>query len=115
MANNSSASALIGNLKSLQKESSASKIPEVQVPNPLETSARMKEFFNQQTTPAHTETKRVVMRRGEDFVVEVREKRNARKSFLVSSQLANSLAEEASSLGISQNELMNQILAQRYS
>lgn len=117
MANNSSASALIGNLKSLQKESSASKVSDVQVPNPLETSARMKQFFEQQTpsAPVPTETKRVVMRRGEDFVVEVREKRNARKSFLVSSQLANSLAEEAYSLGISQNELMNQILAQRYS
>ena len=117
MANSSSASALIGNLKNLQKESSISRSPEVQAPNPLETSARMKQFFEQQSTPvpAQTEEKRVVVRRGEDFVVEVREKRNTRKSFLVSSQLANRLADEANSLGISQNELLNQILKQRYS
>ena len=134
MPRNSSADILLGNLKSLQKESRAvegnrtieersravgeeSSAPMQDTTpalNPQETSARMRQFFEQSSPVPSPTPHRVVVQKGEDFVVEVREKRNMKKNFLMPTSLSDKLAQEAKELGISQNELINQILRQRY-
>lgn len=147
MANESksSAGALLGSLKTLQKQNanvtaeksnpvitSETTIEKSQeaytpsIPNPVETAARVRQFLEQKTEqqssyssytamqPQPAQEKRVVLQKGSDFVVEVREKRGVKKNFLMAPSTANALADEAKSLGISQNELINQILKQRY-
>lgn len=144
MSRNSSADILLGSLKNLQKESRVveeksktvgepsrvvgeeSSTPThstIALPDPHETSVRMRQFFEQSASSLHSTSSqptpaqphRVVVQKGEDFVVEVREKRNMKKNFLMPASLSDKLAQEAKELGISQNELINQILRQRYS
>lgn len=97
----SAAGALISNLKKTRKELN----PSIPIP-PAQPAP--------QPTPPQKES-RVILRRGEEFEVVTREKRRVKKNFLLSESLAIQFAAEASELGVSQNELFNQLLMQRYS
>lgn len=103
MANNSSASELLGSLKDLQNSQNQKSRVVVQSPTPTS-----------ETPQSANPERRVVVRKGDAFVVETREKRIVRKNFIFSPSCIAELEAEARSLGISQNELINQILVQRY-
>lgn len=138
-----SASSLLGNLKSIQKESSKEKISAVSdtletekfpsIPDPRETAMRLRALSQQKETAEENNSeflyspikpeekdydilhpKNRLVHKGNDFVIERKEIKNTQKHFLVPSRLAEAFADEAREYGISQNDLFTQILKNRY-
>lgn len=58
--------------------------------------------------------KNVILKKGKDFVIEREEGRTARKNFMFPPSIDEAFKAEANALGVSQNELINALLKQRY-
>lgn len=100
-ANLNSASILLGSLK---KES---------VANQIATQPIAEQPVQVEQVPTY-EPRNKIMREGDDFVVRVVEKRKKKKNFMFPETLEAKFAKEAADLNVSQNELIVQILQQRY-
>ena len=112
--NLNSASILLGSLK---KESMSSPVITQPTEQPVAVQPTVQPVATQpvqtEPLPAH-EPKNRIMREGDDFVVRVVEKRRKKKNFLFPETLEEKFAQEAADLNVSQNELIIQILQQRY-
>lgn len=116
--NLNSASILLGSLK---KESMSSPVITQPTEQPVAVQPTVQPVATQPTVqpmqteplPVH-ELKNRIMREGDDFVVRVVEKRRKKKNFLFPETLEEKFAQEAADLNVSQNELIIQILQQRY-
>jgi len=59
-------------------------------------------------------TRNKILREGDNFVVQSVERRSKKKNFMFPESLAEKFVQEAKALNVSQNELIVQILEQRY-